>query len=50
MQYLGEVAGIPMVLISTWDYGKQAIKCSVETMAGFTITDKSKVMTYTIGE
>lgn len=50
MQYLGEVAGIPMVLISTWDYGKQAIKCSVETMAGFTVTDNSKVMTYSITE
>lgn len=48
MQYLGEVAGIPMVLISTWDYDKQAVKCSVETMAGFTKTDDSKVKGYKI--
>lgn len=48
MQYLGEVAGIPMVLISTWDYDKQAVKCSVETMAGFTITDDSKAKGYKI--
>ena len=48
MQYLGEVGGIPMVLISSWDYDKQAIKCSVETMAGFTITDESKVKGYKI--
>ena len=48
MQYLGEVAGIPMVLISTWDYDKQAVKCSVETMAGFTKTDASKVKGYLI--
>lgn len=50
MQYLGEVGGIPMVLISSWDYDKQAIKCSVETMAGFTLTDDSKVIKYTVGE
>lgn len=48
MQYLGEIAGIPMVLISTWDYDKQAVKCSVETMAGFTITDASKAKAYTV--
>lgn len=48
MQYLGEIAGIPMVLISTWDYDKQAVKCSVETMAGFTITDASKAKGYKI--
>ena len=48
MQYLGEVAGIPMVLISTWDYAKQAVKCSVETMAGFTMTDQTKVKGYLI--
>ena len=48
MQYLGEVAGIPMVLISTWDYGKQAIKCSVETMAGFATTDNSKVKGFVV--
>ena len=48
MQYLGEIAGIPMVLISTWDYDKQAVKCSVETMAGFTITDDSKAKAYTV--
>ena len=48
MQYLGEVAGIPMVLISTWDYAKQAVKCSVETMAGFAKTDDSKVIGYKI--
>lgn len=49
MQYLGEVGGIPMVLISSWDYDKQAVKCSVETMAGFTVTDDSKVKGYKIG-
>lgn len=48
MQYLGEVAGIPMVLISTWDYDKQAVKCSVETMAGFTLTDDSKAKGYIV--
>ena len=48
MQYLGEVAGIPMVLISTWDYAKQAVKCSVETMAGFTLTTKDKAKGYDI--
>lgn len=48
MQYLGEVGGIPMVLISTWDYDKQAVKCSVETMAGFTITDTNKAKCYTV--
>jgi hypothetical protein len=48
MQYLGEVGGIPMVLISSWDYDKQAVKCSVETMAGFTVTDDSKVKGYKI--
>lgn len=46
MQYLGEVGGIPMVLISSWDYDKQCIKCSVETMAGFAITANTKIAKY----
>lgn len=48
MQYLGEIAGIPMVLISQWDYNKQCIKCSVETLAGFALTDAKNVKQYTI--
>ncbi len=35
MQYLGEIGGIPMVLISSFDYDTQTVKCSVETLAGF---------------
>lgn len=46
MQYLGEVAGIPMVLISSFDYDTQTVKCSVETLAGFTVTDSTKVLAY----
>lgn len=46
MQYLGEIGGIPMVLISTFDYDTQTIKCSVETLAGFTVTDTNKVASY----
>jgi hypothetical protein len=48
MQYLGEIGGIPMVLISTFDYDTQTIKCSVETLAGFTVTDTKKVLAYCI--
>ena len=44
MQYLGEIGGIPMVLISTFDYDTQTIKCSVETLAGFAVTDSNKVV------
>lgn len=46
MQYLGEIGGIPMVLISTFDYDTQTVKCSVETLAGFAVTDASKVASY----
>ena len=46
MQYLGEIGGIPMVLISKFDYDTQTIKCSVETLAGFTVTDTTKVLSY----
>lgn len=48
MQYLGEIGGIPMVLISTFDYDTQTIKCSVETLAGFTVTDANKVASYSV--
>lgn len=46
-QYLGEIGGIPMILISTFDYKKQAVKCSVETFAGFAMTSTNRVHTYT---
>lgn len=42
MQYLGEIGGIPMVLISSFDYNTQTVKCSVETLAGFAVTDRTK--------
>lgn len=45
MQFLGEVGGIPMVLISSFDYNTQTVKCSVETLAGFAVTDANKVVT-----
>lgn len=44
MQYLGEVAGIPMVLISEFDYKTQTVMCSVETLAGFAVTDHNNVV------
>ena len=43
MQFLCEIAGIPMVLISTFDYNTQTVKCSVETLAGFAVADTNKV-------
>lgn len=43
MQYLGEVGGIPMVLISNFDYKTQTVMCSVETLAGFAVADVKKV-------
>lgn len=46
MQYLGEIGGIPMILISTFDYDTQTVKCSVETLAGFAVTDSKKVVSY----
>lgn len=46
MQFLGEIGGIPMVLISNFDYNTQTVKCSVETLAGFAVTDAKKVMTF----
>ena len=49
MQYLGEVGGIPMVLISSFDYNTQTVKCSVETLAGFAVTDANKVVTFLHG-
>lgn len=48
MQYLGEVAGIPMVLISDFDYNTQTVKCSVETLAGFNTANAELVRTGTI--
>lgn len=47
-QYLGEIAGIPMLLMSKFDYDTQTIKCSVETMAGFALTTSDHIKTYTI--
>lgn len=44
MQFLGEIGGIPMVLISSFDYNTQTVKCSVETLAGFTVADENKVL------
>jgi hypothetical protein len=43
MQYLGEIGGIPMVLISSFDYKTQTVMCSVETLAGFAVADVKKV-------
>ena len=42
-QFLGEIAGVPMILISSFDYDTQTVKCSVETLAGFAVTDAKKV-------
>ena len=42
-QFLGEIAGVPMLLISSFDYDTQTVKCSVETLAGFAVTDAKKV-------
>lgn len=47
-QYLGEVAGIPMLLMAKFDFDTQTIKCSVETMAGFALTTSDHIKTYTI--
>lgn len=47
VQFLGYVGGIPMVLRSQWSFN-QTLKCSVETLCGFAVTDKSKIATYTI--
>lgn len=42
-QFLGEIAGIPMILISSFDYDTQTVKCSVETLAGFAVTDINRI-------
>lgn len=41
------VDGIPMVIVTAFDWDTHTIKCSVETLAGFAITDESRVKTYT---
>ena len=38
VQYLGTFAGVPMLLMSKFDFDTQCIKCSVETLAGFAMT------------
>lgn len=47
MQFLGEIAGIPMVLISEFDYKTQTVMCSVETLAGFETANSANVITLT---
>ena len=42
-QFLGEIGGVPMILISSFDYDTQTVKCSVETLAGFAVTDENRV-------
>lgn len=46
-QFLGEVGGVPMILISSFDYDTQTVKCSVETLAGFAVTDINRI--YVLG-
>lgn len=47
VQFLGYVGGIPMVLRTQWDFN-QTLKCSVECLAGFVVTDAAKIKTYTV--
>lgn len=48
VQYLGEIAGIPMLLMAKFDFDTQCIKCSVETLAGFALTSSKHIKQYTI--
>lgn len=41
------VAGVPMLVLAKFDFDTHSIKVSVETWAGFTVTDASRVKTYT---
>lgn len=49
VQSLGLVGGIPMVLRTEWTFN-QTLRCSVETLAGFKVTDKSKIKRYTVAD
>ena len=40
------VAGIPMLVLAKFDFDTHSIKVSVETWAGFTVTDATRVKTY----
>lgn len=40
------VGGIPMLVLAKFDFDSHSIKVSVETWAGFTITDNTRVKTY----
>lgn len=48
VQYLGEIAGVPMLLMSKFDFDTQCIKCTVETLAGFALTSSKHIAQYTI--
>lgn len=41
------VGGIPMLVLAKFDFDTHSIKVSVETWAGFTVTDATRVKTYT---
>lgn len=41
------VAGIPMLVLAKFDFDTHSIKVSVETWAGFAVTDATRVKTYT---
>lgn len=41
------VAGIPMLVLAKFDFESHSIKVSVETWAGFSVTDNTRVKTYT---
>lgn len=49
VQYLGTFAGVPMLLMSKFDFDTQCIKCSVETLAGFTMTAPSHITKVKVG-
>lgn len=45
IRVIGSIAGFPLVLKSEYDWNEN-LKCSVECMAGFALTDENRVKTY----
>lgn len=47
IRQIGSIAGIPLILKSKYDWN-ETLKCSVETMCGFAVTNDKHVKKYTI--